>query len=98
MIVTPARATEGYCSARFAATKRARAARLVVCDLRRTQRQARAEREFERIRFEIQLSREREDQERPCLHRVMVELIDDFFAEYRATAASDKVIPMKRMK
>ena len=54
MIVTPARATEGYCSARFAATKRARAARLVVCDLRRTQRQARAEREFERIRFEIQ--------------------------------------------
>ena len=35
--------------------------------------------------------REREDQERPCLHCMMVELIDDFFAEYPATAASDKV-------
>ena len=37
------------------------------------------------------MSREREDQERPCLHCMMVELIDDFFAEYPATAASDKV-------
>ena len=35
--------------------------------------------------------REREDQERPCLHCMMVELIDDFFAEYPATAGSDKV-------
>jgi hypothetical protein len=37
------------------------------------------------------MSQEREDQERPCLHCMMVELIDDFFAEYPATAASDKV-------
>ena len=27
---------------------------------------------------------ERSDQERPCLHCMMVELIDDFFAEYPA--------------
>ena len=33
----------------------------------------------------------REDQERPCLHCMMVELIEDFFAEYPATAGSDKV-------
>jgi hypothetical protein len=31
------------------------------------------------------------EQERPCLHCMMVELIDDFFAEYPATAGSDKV-------
>ena len=31
------------------------------------------------------------EQERPCLHCMMVELIDDFFAEYPAIAASDKV-------
>jgi hypothetical protein len=31
------------------------------------------------------------EQERPCLHCMMVELIGDFFAEYPATAASDKV-------
>ena len=37
------------------------------------------------------MSREQEDQERPCLHCLMVELIDDFFAEYPATAGSDKV-------
>ena len=37
------------------------------------------------------MSREREDQERPCLHCMMVELIDDFFAEYPATAGSDKI-------
>ena len=37
------------------------------------------------------MSLEREDQERPCLHCMMVELIDDFFAEYPARAASDKV-------
>jgi hypothetical protein len=37
------------------------------------------------------MSREREDQERPCLHCMMVELIDDFFAEYPATAASEEV-------
>ena len=35
---------------------------------------------------------QREDQERPCLHCMMVELIDDFFAGYPATASgSDKV-------
>ena len=37
------------------------------------------------------MSREQEDQERPCLHCMMVELIDDFFAEYPATEGSDKV-------
>ena len=37
------------------------------------------------------MSRKREDQERPCLHCMMVELIDDFFAEHFATAGSDKV-------
>jgi hypothetical protein len=37
------------------------------------------------------MSREREDQERPCLHCMLVELIDDFFAEYPAMAGSDKV-------
>ena len=30
------------------------------------------------------MSEERIDQERPCLHCMMVELIDDFFAEYPA--------------
>jgi hypothetical protein len=38
------------------------------------------------------MSGERDDQERPCLHCMMVELIDDFFAECPATAGgSDKV-------
>jgi hypothetical protein len=37
------------------------------------------------------VSREREDQERPCLHCMMVELIDDFFADYPATDVSEKV-------
>ena len=38
------------------------------------------------------MSEERDDQERPCLHCMMVELIDDFYAEYPATAGgSDKV-------
>jgi hypothetical protein len=36
------------------------------------------------------MSREREDKELPCLH-MMVEMIDDSFAEYPATAGSDKV-------
>ena len=31
------------------------------------------------------MSEERGDQERPCLHCMIVELIDDFFAEYPAT-------------
>jgi hypothetical protein len=30
-------------------------------------------------------------EERPCLRCMMVELIDDFFAEYPATPGSDKV-------
>ena len=34
------------------------------------------------------MSEERDDQERPCLHCMMLELIDDFFAEY--PAASDE--------
>jgi len=37
------------------------------------------------------MSEERDDQERPCLHCMIAELIDDFFAEYPATPASDKV-------
>jgi hypothetical protein len=38
------------------------------------------------------MSEERIDQERPCLHCMMVELIDDFFAEYPAPdGRSDKV-------
>ena len=37
------------------------------------------------------MSDERESQERPCLHCMIVELIDDFFVEYPATAGSDKV-------
>jgi hypothetical protein len=38
------------------------------------------------------MSGQRVDQERPCLHCMMVELIEDFFAEYPATiGGSDKV-------
>ena len=37
------------------------------------------------------MSREREGEERPCLHCMMVELIDDFFADNPATTGSDKV-------
>jgi hypothetical protein len=37
------------------------------------------------------MSEKEERRERPCLHCLMVELIDDFFAEYPATAGSDKV-------
>jgi hypothetical protein len=35
--------------------------------------------------------KDRLDEERPCLHCMIVELIDDFFAEHPATAGSDKV-------
>jgi hypothetical protein len=39
------------------------------------------------------MSAERDDQERPCLHCMMIELIDDFFAEYPATSGgSDNVV------
>ena len=38
------------------------------------------------------MSEAQNDQERPCLHCMMVELIDDFFAEYpTASGESDKV-------
>jgi hypothetical protein len=38
------------------------------------------------------MSENREDQERPCLHCLIVELIDDYFAEYPATSGvSDNV-------
>ena len=38
------------------------------------------------------MSAEQNDLERPCLHCMMVELIDDFFAEYPATSGgSDNV-------
>ena len=38
------------------------------------------------------MSKERDDQERPCLHCVIVELIDDFFAEYPATTDESDTI------
>jgi hypothetical protein len=37
------------------------------------------------------MSKDRVDVERPCLHCMMVELIDDFFADHSATAGSDRV-------
>ena len=38
------------------------------------------------------MSEERNDQERPCLHCMIIELIDDFFAEYPAiTGEPDSV-------
>jgi hypothetical protein len=38
------------------------------------------------------MSEERDDQERPCLHCMMVELIDDFFAEYPAIAGEPDTV------
>jgi hypothetical protein len=38
------------------------------------------------------MSEERDDQERPCLHCMVVELIDNFFAEYPATAGEPDTI------
>src|SRR5262249_54552155 len=38
------------------------------------------------------MSEERDDQERPCLHCMIVELIDDFFAEYPATTDESDTI------
>jgi hypothetical protein len=38
------------------------------------------------------MSDERNDQERPCLHCMIVELIDDFFAEYPATTGEPDTI------
>src|ERR1700756_1165899 len=37
------------------------------------------------------MSQERENEERPCLHCMVAELIADFFAESPATAGSEKV-------
>ena len=34
---------------------------------------------------------QQQNEERPCLHRMMIELIDDFFADNPATAGFDKV-------
>jgi hypothetical protein len=38
------------------------------------------------------MSVERDDQERPCLHCIMLELIDDFFAEYPAASGEPDAI------
>ena len=38
------------------------------------------------------MSEQQDDQERPCLHCMMVELIDEFFAEYPATGREEDTI------
>ena len=38
------------------------------------------------------MTEEQDDQERPCLHCMMVELIDDFFAEYPATPGGSDTV------
>jgi len=38
------------------------------------------------------MSEERNDQERPCLHCMIIALIDDFFTEYPATAGEPDTI------
>ena len=38
------------------------------------------------------MSEEQNDQERPCLHCMMVDLIDDFFVEYPATTSEPHAI------
>jgi hypothetical protein len=38
------------------------------------------------------MSVERDDQERPCLHCMMLELIEDFFAEYPAASGEPDAI------
>ena len=38
------------------------------------------------------MSDERDDQERPCLHCMIVELIDDFFDEYPAVTGETETI------
>jgi hypothetical protein len=38
------------------------------------------------------MAEEQDDQERPCLHCMMVELIDDFYAEYPATAGETDTV------
>ena len=45
------------------------------------------------------MSAERDDQERPCLHCMMIELIDDFFASTLLRPVGQTTsIPVKRMK
>ena len=39
------------------------------------------------------MSDEPDDQERPCLHCMIVELIDDFFDEYPAAAGESEIDP-----
>ena len=43
------------------------------------------------------MSEERNDQERPCLHCMIIELIDDFFTEYPATAGEPDTIDTDEM-
>ncbi|HWX28946.1 MAG TPA: hypothetical protein VNZ53_16090 [Steroidobacteraceae bacterium] len=38
------------------------------------------------------MSEDRDDHERPCLHCMMIELIDDYFAEYPATTGEPDTI------
>ena len=38
------------------------------------------------------MSKEQDDEGRPCLHCMMVELIDDFFAEYPATTGEPETL------
>ena len=38
------------------------------------------------------MSEEQDNQERPCLHCMIVELIDDFFAEYPATPGGSDTV------
>jgi hypothetical protein len=38
------------------------------------------------------MTEEQDDQERPCLHCMMVELIDDFFAEYPTTPGGSDTV------
>jgi hypothetical protein len=38
------------------------------------------------------MSKERDDEGRPCLHCLMIELIDEFFAEYPATTGEPDTI------
>ena len=38
------------------------------------------------------MSKEQDDEGRPCLHCMMVELIDDFFAEYPTTSGEPDTI------
>ena len=45
------------------------------------------------------MSDARDEQERPCLHCMMVDLIDDFFAEYPSTPVGQtRSILAKRTK